>query len=186
MKRSLAVALLLVTTVACADIDVPLSGEERVGFAAFNAYVRSANPDADEIYLRTLYRHYDELCREEGVRLIVAIAQMILETNFLLFSGSVRAIQYNYAGLGAVAVAHPGLAFPNMRTGIAAHVQHMKAYADAEPLSTPIVDPRFDYVKRGSAPTVLALAGRWATDPHYGAKLIAHITRLRALAASES
>ncbi|MFW5688562.1 MAG: glucosaminidase domain-containing protein [Spirochaetota bacterium] len=159
--------------------DLRLDSDEGVSYAAFERHVRSGYPAVDTIYLQTLYRHYAELCSIEGVSLIVALAQMIHETGYLRFSGSVGAVQYNYAGLGAVAEGVAGLRFPNMRTGVAAHVQHIKAYADTMPLSTPLADPRFEYVRRGSAPTVRSLTGRWATDPLYGAKLMAHIERLR-------
>ena len=48
---------------------------------------------------------------------------------------------------------------PNVRTGVRAQIQHMKAYADAtitkNTLSSPCVDPRFDLVNpKGSAPYV--------------------------------
>jgi hypothetical protein len=108
---------------------------------------------------------------------------MVHETDYLRFSGSVRAVQYNYAGLGATSASNPGVVFPNMRTGVAAHVQHMRAYADDLPPVTPLVDPRFHLVERGTARTVRELTGRWATDPGYGRKILGHA---RGLLAQES
>jgi len=159
--------------------DLSLRSAETVPYAAFSAHVRSGNPEIDEIYLRTLYRHYREICRVEGINLLSALAQMIHETGYLRFNGSVRAVQYNYAGIGAVAAGHPGDTFPDMRTGVAAHVQHMKAYASTDPLETVLVDPRFHLVVRGSARTVRSLTGRWATDPDYGTKVLAHVSAMR-------
>lgn len=173
--------LLVVTLVVplSADVrDLPLLDDRVVGFEVLLRHIRSANPEVDEIYLHALYDDYRDFCAAEGVSLVVAFAQMAHETDYLRFSGSVRAIQYNYAGLGATSVGHPGLTFPDMRTGVAAHVQHIKAYADDEPLSTPLVDPRFGLVQRGTALTVRALTRRWATDPHYGVKVLAHAARL--------
>ncbi|MFW5744710.1 MAG: glucosaminidase domain-containing protein [Spirochaetota bacterium] len=158
--------------------DILLAAVRDVGFAEVRAHVRRKNPAIDEIYLRTLHRHYLELCRLEGVNMAVAIAQMIHETDYLRFTGSVRAVQYNYAGLGATGGDNPGLSFPDMRTGVAAHVQHIKAYANDVALVTPLVDPRFHLVRRGSAPTVRSLTGRWATDPEYGEKLVAHLAAM--------
>jgi hypothetical protein len=66
-----------------------------------------------------------------------------------------------------------------MRIGVTAHEQHIKAYATLEPTVLPLADPRFSYVQRGSATSVMALAGRWATDPLYGEKLMAHVAALR-------
>ena len=191
VRRAVATMFLLVLVVVGATVaypesarttfslsDHPILGDERISLEAFAAYVRTAHPDVDPFYLATLYRHYRELCAAEDVSLTVALAQMIHETDFLLFSGSVRAVQYNYAGLGATGAAVPGVRFEDMRTGVAAHVQHLKAYASTESLATPLVDPRFHLVRRGSAASVLELTGRWATDPLYGAKLVAHISRL--------
>lgn len=158
--------------------DLPLAGVRTVGYAEVREHIGTKNPSIDEIYLRTLYRHYRELCRLEGVSMAVAIAQMIHETDYLRFTGTVRAVQYNYAGLGATGGGNPGLSFPDMRTGVAAHVQHIKAYANDAPLATPLVDPRFHLVRRGSAPTVRSLTGRWATDPDYDRKLAAHLAAL--------
>jgi hypothetical protein len=158
--------------------DLVLAGAHAVSYAAVRLHIGSKNPGIDEIYLRTLHRHYEHLCRVEGVSMVAAIAQMAHETDYLRFTGAVRAVQYNYAGLGATGGGNPGVSFPDMRTGIAAHVQHIKAYANDERLVTPLVDPRFHLVARGSAPTVGALTGTWATDPEYARKLMAHVAVL--------
>ncbi|MCA1951165.1 MAG: hypothetical protein LDL24_11375, partial [Treponema sp.] len=59
-----------------------------------------------------------------------------------------------------------------------AHIQHLKAYGSTEGLRQPLVDPRFKYVRRGSAPTIHDLAGRWASDRAYGTKLEDLLNRL--------
>lgn len=158
--------------------DLPVMGIEETTFEKFHDHLTVKNPDVDWYYARRIFEIYFEECRLEGVSLVVALSQMIHETDFLLFSGAVRAVQYNYAGLGATSVGAPGLSFPNMRTGVRAHVQHLKAYGTNEPLRQPLVDPRFGYVERGSAESVQALTGRWAVDPGYGPKVIAHAHRL--------
>ena len=160
--------------------DLRVVADTVVGYDAFAEHVTARHPDIDRFYLRTLYDHYVRECRIEGVSLLVALSQMLLETDYLRFTGSVRAVQYNYAGIGATDTGVAGDVFPNMRTGVRAHVQHLKAYGDAEPLSQVVVDPRFHLVRRGSAQTVPALTGRWATDPAYHEKLLAHAERLSA------
>ena len=52
-----------------------------------------------------------------------------------------------------------------------AHIQHLKAYANAQPLRKKLVDPRFYRVSRAQAPYLEYLTGLWATDPQYGLKL---------------
>jgi hypothetical protein len=41
-----------------------------------------------------------------------------------------------------------------------------------------IVDPRFRFVRRGVAPKVELLSGRWSADPLYGEKVLAILRRL--------
>jgi Mannosyl-glycoprotein endo-beta-N-acetylglucosaminidase len=158
--------------------DLPVIGSQSTTFDRFFSHVTSKNEDLDEYYARRLFEAYQVECSREGVSSIVALSQMIHETNYLLFTGAVDATQYNYAGMGSTAVGVPGLNFGTMDRGVRAHVQHLKAYGDALPLAAELVDPRFHYVVRGSAPTVMTLAGRWAVDPDYGPKLLAHISRM--------
>jgi hypothetical protein len=103
---------------------------------------------------------------------------MVHETSFLKFGGTVQARQNNFAGLGTVDINSPGLSFPDIQTGALAHVQHLKAYGSNEPLKSTLVDPRFRYVKRGSAPTMKALTGKWAADTLYGEKLMKYYRTL--------
>ena len=69
--------------------------------------------------------------------------------------------QCNFGGLGATGPGHPGETFKDVRTGLKAQVQHLKAYASTQPiLHPPIVDTRFDKVTRGCAPYLTDLNGR--------------------------
>lgn len=114
------------------------------------------------------------ICEEaaaEGVRAEIVFTQAMLETGWLQFGGDVKVEQFNFAGIGATGGGVPGNSFPDVRTGIRAQVQHLKAYASTEPLNNTCVDPRFHYVKRGSAPTMEQLAGKWAASTGYGESL---------------
>ncbi len=137
------------------------------------------NPDADEERVALLASLYIEEGNAEGVNPDVAFIQMCLETGFLRFGGLVTRDMNNFCGLGAISVQQPGLFFPDERTGVRAHVQHLKAYGSTEPLVGELVDPRYQYVNpKGKSPDILGLSGTWAADRQYGAKLVELLERL--------
>ena len=107
----------------------------------------------------------------EGVNGDVLFAQVMLETNYLRFGKDVKPEQCNFGGLGTTGNGNPGLSFSDVRTGIRAQVQHLKAYGSHEPLNYACVDPRFLLVTRGSAPTIFDLSGKWAASQTYGESL---------------
>lgn len=110
-----------------------------------------------------------EEAQAEGVKAEIVFCQAMKETGWLRFGGSVKPDQCNFAGLGATGGSVSGAVFPDVRTGIRAQVQHLKAYASTDPLVNKCVDPRFSYVKRGSATTLASLNGKWAVPGnHYG------------------
>ena len=125
--------------------------------------------------------YWDECCAE-GVDPAVAFCQAMKETNFLKFTGDVKITQFNFAGLGATGNGVSGLSFSDIRTGVRAQVQHLKAYAtkDGTPLANPCVDPRFNYVQRYSAPYVEWLGIQenpipgcgWAAEAGYGNSIV--------------
>jgi len=122
-----------------------------------------------------------EAAESEGVCADVVYAQAMLETNYLRFGGDVRAYQCNFAGLGATGGGVQGNVFPNVKTGLLAQVQHLKAYASTKPLNNACVDVRFDYVERGIAPTVGDLSLRWATSSSYGKSITSILNEVYAL-----
>lgn len=119
-----------------------------------------------------------EEAQAEGVRGEVVYEQVILETGWLQFQGVCSPEQFNFAGLGATGPEEEGLCFPDVRTGLRAQVQHLKAYASAEALVGECVDERFELVQRECAPYVEWLGiqenpygGGWAAGEGYGYKL---------------
>ena len=129
------------------------------------SFFLESNPDADELKVTRLAALYIEEAAAEGVNADIAFTQMCLETGFLRFGGLVSEDQNNFCGLGATGPGYPGLFFPDERTGVRAHVQHLKAYASEEPLVGELVDPRYNLVEpKGKAPTIYGLAGTWAAD----------------------
>ena len=124
---------------------------------------------------------YDEAVTE-GVKPEVAFVQSMLETNFLRFGGDVLPDQYNFAGLGATGNGVHGNSFENVRIGIRAQIQHLKAYASTDSLVNECVDVRFNYVSRGSARYVEWLGINenpnhvgWASSKNYGYTLVEKI-----------
>lgn len=131
------------------------------------------------------------ICEEaslEGVRPEVVFAQSMLETGWLRFGGDDSITQYNFAGLGTVGDGNHGLVFPDVRTGIRAQVQHLKAYACEDDLNEACVDPRFDKVLRGAAPYVQWLGIQenpegvgWAGSEGYGSLIMKLIIKTRSM-----
>lgn len=120
----------------------------------------------------------------EGVRAEVAFTQCMKETGFLKYGGDVLPNQYNFAGIGATGAVH-GASFSNVRIGIRAQIQHLKAYGSISPLTNPCVDPRFNLVKRGSAQYVEWLGIKenpngygWATSKSYGHDIVNMVNSL--------
>lgn len=114
----------------------------------------------------------------EGVKPEVVFMQCMKETAFLKYGGEVNPNQYNFAGIGATGSVH-GATFENVRMGIRAQVQHLKAYGSLDKLINQCVDPRFNLVSRGSAKYVEWLGKKenptgsgWATSKNYGHDIV--------------
>lgn len=143
------------------------------------SFLLESNPDADSGRVALLASLYIEEAAIEGVNSDVAFVQMCHETGFLRFGGLVTEEMNNFCGLGSTGPANPGLWFPDERTGVRAHIQHLKAYGSTEPLEGEQVDPRFGLVSpRGKAPDIFGLAGTWAADRQYGQRLADLLERL--------
>lgn len=145
--------------------------------ASYPAFYNQNDKEAKTI--RDFCRIYDEECKAEGVKTEVAFCQAMKETGFLTFRGDVEIKQYNFAGLGATGAGAKGASFNTVREGIRAQVQHLKAYASTDSLKSACVDPRFQFVKRGSAIYVEWLGTQenpdkvgWATAKDYGYSIV--------------
>lgn len=124
---------------------------------------------------------YDEAVAE-GVSPELLFAQAMKETGWLRFGGDVTVSQYNFGGIGATGGGKGGARFASVREGLRAQVQHLRAYADPSvtqaKLANPLVDPRFAYVRKGSARYVEHLGVSenpqgvgWAAAKGYGTSL---------------
>jgi hypothetical protein len=162
------------------SVDYPILGKGRQAPEQLAAFLVTENPQADREFAVELAGLYVEEAAAEGINHDVAFSQMCLETGFLRFGGLVSPDQNNFCGLGATGPGEPGLRFPNPRIGIRAQIQHLKGYATDGPLNQELVDPRYRYIRYGTAPTLQHLVGTWAVDRNYALKIVDILKRLYA------
>ena len=136
--------------------------------------------------VRELAQIFYEEAAAEGIKAEVVWAQAMLETGYLKYGGQVKIEQFNFAGLGATDGGASGASFKDVRTGVRAQVQHMKAYASTGALKNTCVDPRFNLVTRGTAEYVEILGQQenpkgygWATGANYGLNIKGLIDKLK-------
>jgi hypothetical protein len=150
------------------------------------AFLLKINRNADVEFVKGLSRLYIEEAALEGVDHDVAFAQMCLETGYLRYGGLVTSDMNNFCGLGALSPEAPGERFSTPQMGVRAQIQHLKGYATEDPLQQELVDPRYKFVRYGSAPTIEGLAGTWAADRGYAEKLVNILQRLYATSTAET
>ena len=127
-----------------------------------------------------------EVLTQGGAPDIETFAQAMKETGWLQYGGDMQITQYNFAGIGTTGGGVPGNSYPDVRTGIRAQIQHLKAYATDEALAGECVDDRYSYVTKGSAPYVEWLGQKenpegygWATGERYGYDIVEMIHAMR-------
>lgn len=161
-------------------------GSARLTSAQLAAWFNGRQPRPSGSYaatvpVETLAQHFIEEGAAEGVTGDVAFMQSVVETGWFSFGGTVQAWTNNFAGIGATDANGTPAVFPDVRSGVRAQIQHLRAYADpgayacaTPPLHNPCVDPRFDLVvPKGRAPTWNQLGnGNWATASTYAASIL--------------
>lgn len=164
------------------DSDVTVQQMVEYFQASGKEYPSSELADGGADSIETFCQMYYEEAQAEGVRAEVAFAQTMKETGFLQYGGDASIEQFNFAGLGTTGGGVPGNSYPDVRTGIRAQIQHLKAYATADALEQECVDDRYSYVKKGSAPYVEWLGQQenpeglgWATGDNYGYDIVGMI-----------
>jgi len=150
---------------------IPIMGQGSAEVRHLTRFFMRTHASARESDVKRIAKLYISEAAIEGVNHDVAFCQMCLETSYLRFGGDVGRWQNNFCGLGATGGRACGASFESTQVGVRAHIQHLKAYAGTPPLNRPVVDPRFSHVRRGIAPYVQELTGKWATDPQYGLKI---------------
>lgn len=159
----------------------PIMSQGQLTKAQMKSFVLKNNPKPK--LTCTLDQLIDLFIKEgkiEGVNHDIAFAQAIKETGFFKYGGDVNPEQNNYAGIGTTGGGVTGYYFQTPQIGVQAQIQHLKAYASTAPLKQKCVDPRFSLVKRGIAPSVVELNGRWAVPGKgYGESIIELIKQMR-------
>jgi hypothetical protein len=102
------------------------------------AFLSNRNANLDS-HFSTIAADYMRIGDELKIRWDIAFFQMLLETGNLTFKGDVKANQNNFAGLGATGKHVPGESFPDVATGVKAHLQHLLLYA-GEHLDNPVAE----------------------------------------------
>ncbi len=165
-----------------------LCGRSQATAEQMTAYIRSVNPAVPQSVIEMIPYYLSE-GEAEGIRGDIAFAQSCLETGNFAFRGSAVTLhQNNFCGLGVTSNGMRGNSFATPQLGIRAQIQHLKAYANTDPLNQAQIDPRFGYVVRGCAPYVEWLGmqenptGRgWAAGAGYGNAILRILTQILAM-----
>jgi len=124
-----------------------------------------------------------------GIRWDYAFFQMVVETGYLSFErekgrrGNVSARQNNFAGLGSTGRGVSGESFPDVSTGVLAHLQHVLMYT-GEPIEAPVAERTQKVIEwkvldgwragiKGPM-TYAQLAEKWANTKTYASMIAKH------------
>lgn len=144
------------------------------------AFTRDRNSDLDARFA-TIAVDYMRHGTALGVRWDFAYFQMLLETGNLSYrrgnrQGDVKIKQNNFAGIGATGGGVPGESFPDVSTGVKAHLEHLRLYA-GDPVENPVAERTRKVAEWGvltswqkgmTRPvTFRDLASRWASNASY-------------------
>lgn len=157
-----------------AKLGTAIMGKAQIPASILATFLISKNsaPKLNGVDAEQLAQLYISEGEAEGVRGDLAFCQSCLETGYWKFKGDVKLSQNNFSGIGATGSGTQGASFPDAKTGIRAQIQHLKAYATKETLRNECVDPRYNLVAKGCAPTIEGLSGRWAADKGYAEKIL--------------
>ena len=168
--------------------DTEVTVDQMVAYfeASKKAYPEDVMRKGGAATIRDFCQIYYEEAVAEGIKAEVAFVQAMKETGWLQFTGVVKAEQYNFAGMGATGNSVSGESFKDVREGVRAQIQHLKAYGSTKSLNQTCVDNRFKYVERGSAIYVewLSIPNNpkkkgWAADKGYGVDIVKMIQKLK-------
>lgn len=156
-----------------------IAGKSVATVEQMRAYIRAVNPSVPQSVIDMIPFYISE-GNAEGIRGDIAFSQSCVETGNFTFAGSAVTLdQNNFCGMGVTAKGMKGNSFSTPQLGIRAQIQHLKAYATADPLANSCIDTRFKYVPRKSAEFVEWLGQKenpdgkgWAAGANYGKKIL--------------
>ena len=171
-----------------------IAGKAVATAAQMVAYIKGKRPGVEQSVIDMIPLYISE-GQTEGIAGDIAFAQSCIETGNFSFPGETCAVtlpQNNFAMMGVTSTFAKGESFPSPQIGIRAQIQHLKAYANSDPLGGECVDPRFHLVSRGSAPYVEWLGQQenpqgkgWATAKGYGDRILAVLADIRGAKVTE-
>ena len=170
--------------------DTEVTVDQMVAYfeASKKAYPEDVMRKGGAATIRDFCQIYYEESVAEGIKAEVAFVQAMKETGWLQFTGVVKAEQYNFAGMGATGNGVSGESFKDVREGVRAQIQHLKAYGSTKSLNQTCVDNRFKYVERGSAIYVewLSIPNNpkkkgWAAANGYGVDIVKMIQKMKTM-----
>ena len=161
---------IVIPTVSASDpsiIGTPMASQKQCV-----KYLLQNNPNPNiAVSAEEIVSYYYEEGTREGIRPDVAFAQALKETGFFRYGGTVTPDQNNFCGLGTTSATVKGSYFPNPQIGVRAHIQHLLAYSSTRKPTLPLVDPRYNIVRKAYGNRTLGtwqdLNGRWAVPGNY-------------------
>ena len=171
-SRRFLTSLLLILAAVCAHARTPIRGDQKADPERMYQYVATRNP----AFSREIAQAFYEIGELYGIRGDIALCQAVIETGWFRFDNgtAVKPSAHNYCGLGVKRRGDRGCSFRSVREGVTAMIQHLYAYAchDDIPHGEDMLDPRFSFVKRGSASSWESLSGKWAMNKNYGRNIL--------------
>lgn len=165
--------MLFLLAVAVANAATPMLGTNVATVERMYQFVKSKNSSFD----REIAEQFIAVSTIYGMRGDIALCQSIIETGWFKYTGgtAVTPDDHNYCGLGVTTLGQKGCQFSSVKEGVTAQIQHLYAYCCTKtlPAGETLVDPRFNYVTRGTAPNWEDLgSGKWAAAAGYGTAII--------------
>lgn len=170
--------------------DTPLLAEPRVTLQRLQRFEKGRDHGVyTAVQVNTILKKYVALTTKMGLDPLLVVSQMLEETGHLTSPKS-QPPQRNPAGIGATGDKVEGASFATWDKAIRAHVGRLLAYALEEGAETPaqralikealkVRDLPAD--RRGCAPVLGGLAGKWAMDKQYAVKISKIANEIRPL-----
>jgi hypothetical protein len=173
-------------------VDSTLLAPPRATLTQARHYLRARpNGGYTEEEVDAILRRYFEMAAALGLDPLLAVAQMMHETNFLSSFWS-QPPRCNPAGIGVTGEPGAGIVFDDWTPAVRAHLGRLLAYAIVDGAETGVQRELIEEALRwrplpirlrGIAPTLRGLTGTWATDPHYSQKVSNHARSIQTLPA---
>ncbi len=186
MKKIISLIVLCLYGFVSVSAATPIRGTTVASADRMYQFVKATNSSFD----REIADQFYAVSKVYGIRGDIALCQSIIETGWFKYTGgtAVTPDDHNYCGLGVTTLGQKGCQFETVKDGVTAQMQHLYAYACKLdlPSGETLIDPRFKYVTRGSAPNWEDLSGVWSVASNYGSKILAMYEDMMAFEMAEA